>query len=448
MKSVLSAFSYYGGKAKLAPLICDMLDYSHSTMYIEPFGGGARVLLNKPRHEIEIYNDANAGLCAFMRIIGDSRRSDKLIDMLYHSEYSAEEFYSALAYCNRYEDNYIDEFTRLISFYLKHLYKKYQLEELQDIKRDISSIRRRKTGSVNLNSLESSLKDTPLTSRERLLLVELFSQYTRAQKLFAKTYEKTISAAFESLKPQIVNESKKRIKEITEDKSITTEKRQKTLKQLNSIINKFGALSYKELTKRERSIFERTMSKPIYELVHDKFNNNIAQSMEDVDEMKLAYSTYIVYSQSRDGMGKDWSNARFKSTFDYHGYISNLYDVAARMNGVRVFQEGALAFLLNENYLNRKDAMFYLDPSYLSPEDESKNLGSTYKFSSDFDAHELLLKTICNARAKILISNYDLPLYNKYLTTAGGWRKIEIDTKTTVGGTKDNKRKEILWYNY
>lgn len=82
-RKVLSAFPYYGGKAALAPVICDMLDYSHANIFIEPFGGGARVLLNKPRHPVEIYNDASAGLCAFMRCMSDPQTAREVIRRLY-----------------------------------------------------------------------------------------------------------------------------------------------------------------------------------------------------------------------------------------------------------------------------------------------------------------------------------------------------------------------------
>ena len=53
----LSIVPYYGGKAKMASFIADMLEYKDTSLYIEPFGGGCRTLLNKPRHEKEIYND-------------------------------------------------------------------------------------------------------------------------------------------------------------------------------------------------------------------------------------------------------------------------------------------------------------------------------------------------------------------------------------------------------
>lgn len=51
----------------------------HDT-YVEPFGGAASVLLNKPRSRREIYNDLNTDLANLMRYIRDDH--DKLVDRL------------------------------------------------------------------------------------------------------------------------------------------------------------------------------------------------------------------------------------------------------------------------------------------------------------------------------------------------------------------------------
>ena len=60
-KKVLSPFPYYGGKARMCGRICSLLDYDTTELYIEPFGGGCRTLLNKRRHAEEIYNDFSYG---------------------------------------------------------------------------------------------------------------------------------------------------------------------------------------------------------------------------------------------------------------------------------------------------------------------------------------------------------------------------------------------------
>ena len=129
-RKVLSAFPYYGGKAALAPVICDMLDYSHANIFIEPFGGGARVLLNKPRHPVEIYNDASAGLCAFMRCMSDPQTAREVIRRLYDTEYTPETFYAAVRLRNLEEDDYFEEVKRQFKQYLSELNKLHPDAEL------------------------------------------------------------------------------------------------------------------------------------------------------------------------------------------------------------------------------------------------------------------------------------------------------------------------------
>lgn len=435
MAKTLSAFNYYGGKARMASLICDMLDYSGSDVYIEPFGGGARTLLNKPRHEVEIYNDASAGLCAFMRVIGDPERSDELINRLYQTEYSPEEFYNAVLLRNRVEDNYLDEFKRQVNQYLKQLISKYAMDDLAKLKSAISRNKVEEARKLYRKIIENS----PFSSDEMAILDALDQQLENCievyRKVFIHAYKKSLRESLEEIRSIVIrNETDQAL---IADISSTS---------LSSFYRSLKDQRQKEV-KDECLIYARELA----DLAMD--NNRDNRYMEngevvEVDEMDLAVATYIIYSQSRDGMGTAWSASKYKSTDDYHRQISRLYDVAERMRNVHISQNSAIGFLLDCGYLNNDNVCFYLDPSYLKPEDEKKNLGETYKFSSDYDAHELLLDTICKAKAKILISNYDLDLYNKYLTPERGWSKMEFETTTSVGGKKGNKRTEILWWNY
>lgn len=65
----LSAFPYVGGKTQLADWVIDHLP-NHTT-YVEPFGGSAAVLLNKPRSALEIYNDLDRDLVQLFEIARD-----------------------------------------------------------------------------------------------------------------------------------------------------------------------------------------------------------------------------------------------------------------------------------------------------------------------------------------------------------------------------------------
>ena len=63
---MMSAFPYIGGKTRLAPWVIDHLP-AH-TCYVEPFGGSASVLLNKPRSDVEIFNDKDSDVVTFFRV--------------------------------------------------------------------------------------------------------------------------------------------------------------------------------------------------------------------------------------------------------------------------------------------------------------------------------------------------------------------------------------------
>lgn len=60
---------YFGGKGHLARKIIPLLP-KHK-IYVEPFGGGAAVLLNKPPSEVEVYNDIDSGVVDFFRVLKD-----------------------------------------------------------------------------------------------------------------------------------------------------------------------------------------------------------------------------------------------------------------------------------------------------------------------------------------------------------------------------------------
>lgn len=80
------ALRYFGGKARLADWI--IACFPPHTCYVEPFGGGANVLLRKPPSYIEVYNDLNSEVVNFFDML--RTRPDDLIRAIGLTPFSRE----------------------------------------------------------------------------------------------------------------------------------------------------------------------------------------------------------------------------------------------------------------------------------------------------------------------------------------------------------------------
>lgn len=85
-------FRYYGGKWKIGAAIVAAMP-AHE-VYVEPFGGAASVLLQKPRATCEIYNDAWGDVVNVMRMLRE--RTGELVSLCELTPYARDEF--ALSY--------------------------------------------------------------------------------------------------------------------------------------------------------------------------------------------------------------------------------------------------------------------------------------------------------------------------------------------------------------
>ena len=81
------ALRYFGGKWRLAPWIISY--FPPHIAYVEPFGGGASVLLRKTPSYNEIYNDIDSEVVNFFKVLRE--RPEELIRAIELTPYSREE---------------------------------------------------------------------------------------------------------------------------------------------------------------------------------------------------------------------------------------------------------------------------------------------------------------------------------------------------------------------
>ncbi len=84
---------YHGGKWRLAPWIIG--HFPAHRVYVEPFGGGASVLLRKPRVYAEVYNDLYEDVVGLFRVLRDPEAAMKLLELLELTPFSRTEFLEA-----------------------------------------------------------------------------------------------------------------------------------------------------------------------------------------------------------------------------------------------------------------------------------------------------------------------------------------------------------------
>lgn len=87
------ALPYYGSKWRLFPWIESFFP-PHAT-YCEPFGGSAAILLRKEPVVLEVYNDVDAQVVNFFRVLREETQRARLIELLQLTPYSKVEFVTA-----------------------------------------------------------------------------------------------------------------------------------------------------------------------------------------------------------------------------------------------------------------------------------------------------------------------------------------------------------------
>src|ERR1700730_12845437 len=81
---------YHGGKWLLALWIIS--HFGPHSVYVEPFGGAASVLLRKERSRVEVYNDLWGTVVNVFRVLRDPEKAAELAHLLYLTPFARAEF--------------------------------------------------------------------------------------------------------------------------------------------------------------------------------------------------------------------------------------------------------------------------------------------------------------------------------------------------------------------
>lgn len=88
---------YPGGKWRSAPWIIE--HFPAHRVYVEPFGGGASVLLRKERSRLEVYNDMAGHVVNVFRVLQDAEKATRLRELIQLTPYARAEFELAFDEC-------------------------------------------------------------------------------------------------------------------------------------------------------------------------------------------------------------------------------------------------------------------------------------------------------------------------------------------------------------
>lgn len=176
MSRIRPPFKYYGGKYYLCKwIISNMPDHS---IYIEPFGGGASVLLNKPKTKKEIYNDLNADVSNLMRLIRDEKKL--LISELKKIPCEEEVFYE---WKNKTPKDSFESSVRY--FVLLRMSRSGSITSFSKSKRTCGGIPENasawKSGIENLEKISARLQNVEIKSEDAM---QLLKQYDNEDALW------------------------------------------------------------------------------------------------------------------------------------------------------------------------------------------------------------------------------------------------------------------------
>jgi len=163
-----------------------------------------------------------------------------------------------------------------------------------------------------------------------------------------------------------------------------------------------------------------------------------------LDDLERARQAWVRITQGRNltlagGVASDWKRRIVGANRQGRELLrlaARIGPVAQRLHGVTLENRDALDVI--RDYGTEPTVCIYADPPYVG-----STRGGEYGKEMTSDAqHEAFGQVCSDARASVVISGYQSPLYAELFA---GWHRIEIKAPTTLSGATD--RVEVLWSN-
>lgn len=176
----------------------------------------------------------------------------------------------------------------------------------------------------------------------------------------------------------------------------------------------------------------------------DEFNHALETIDAETDEIEFARKVFVILRQSRR-RSTTAVRGSFRGSGDSRGpgnvfaaAVDTFPDVAERLRGVVIENTDALDLI--ERW-DKPDTVMYLDPPYVG---ETRTAREYTMENAGVDFHERLIDKAIDAKARIILSGYDHPVYDRLRDWA------RIDSKRNTGSTSAETRHgtETLWMNF
>lgn len=196
--------------------------------------------------------------------------------------------------------------------------------------------------------------------------------------------------------------------------------------------------------------FHRSLEFTLFSQVEFETSVNFAPSAPNIQKVQRAWSFFVKYRLSRQGLGKDYATPTTRTRRGMNENVSawlssvdGLPDCHERLRRVEIRNLDCIDFIKKYDHEN---ALFYCDAPYVLSTRRTNGEYGQHEMTDE--KHEQLIDTLTRISGKAMVSMYHHPIYDA-LHLTHGWRFAECETTNKASSCKTKpKAVEVVWMNY